>query len=154
MFTVIEQLRTRLRRLGRRRQFEHDMHEELRLHIELRARDLVQAGHTPEEALRHARLEFGHVEAHKHSARRVLGLHTLDRLGVSWLDFKLGLRMLRRYPALSPQPKAHLLQEFVEIVPGDAIARCHEADPVAEAGLHPLERGGEGIGGGAVTPRS
>jgi predicted permease len=55
----------------------------------------------PAEARRRARIEFGHVEKHRDQARASLGLATLDRLGFSWLDFKVGLRMLVRYPGLT-----------------------------------------------------
>ncbi len=41
------------------------MSEEFRLHVELRAADLVRAGLSPAEARRRARLEFGSAELHK-----------------------------------------------------------------------------------------
>lgn len=52
-------LRTIWRALYRRRQWEQDLHDELRLHLECRTRDLVNAGLAPDEALRRARLELG-----------------------------------------------------------------------------------------------
>ena len=78
-----------------------EMDEEFRLHLELRAADLVRAGLAPAEAARRARLEFGSTERYKEEGRRSRGLRRFDQLHVSWLDFKLGFRMLGRYPGLT-----------------------------------------------------
>jgi len=48
-----------LRAAWRRSAFEQDMDDEMRFHLEARTADLVRRGHTPEEAARLARLEFG-----------------------------------------------------------------------------------------------
>ena len=98
-------LRARVRSLWqgvrRRDRVEAEMAEEFRLHQELRAADLVRAGLTAELAARQARLEFGSAERYKHEARASRGLRRLDQLRVSWLDLKLGGRMLLRYPGLT-----------------------------------------------------
>src|SRR5690606_39984079 len=39
--------------------------------------------------------------SHGEAARAARGLRLFDRLGVSWLDVKLGVRMLVKYPGLS-----------------------------------------------------
>ena len=80
---------------------DEDMDEEFRLHMELRARDLERQGVPPEEALRRARREFGNVLNTREDVRASRGLHRLDAFRFYWLDFKLGLRMLARYPALT-----------------------------------------------------
>ena len=85
----------------RRVDVEGDMNDEFRLHVELRAADLVRSGLTPEQATRQARLEFGSTERYKEEGRRSRGLRRIDGLRVSWLDFKLGFRMLVRYPGLT-----------------------------------------------------
>ena len=77
------------------------MNEEFRHHLELRTEELIRRGITPREAARRARIEFGHVETHKEAARASRGLRFFDQIHFSWLDVKLGLRMLRKYPALS-----------------------------------------------------
>jgi predicted permease len=89
------------RGVRRRAVLEAEMHEELRLHMELRAEDLVRSGISPAEAARRARLEFGSTERYKDEMRQARGLRPFDQLGVSWLDFKLGFRMLARYPGLT-----------------------------------------------------
>jgi predicted permease len=87
--------------MRRRADVEGDMNEEFRLHVELRADDLVRSGLTPEQATRQARLEFGSTERYKEEGRRSRGLRRVDDLRMSWLDFKLGFRMLVRYPGLT-----------------------------------------------------
>ena len=47
------------------------------------------------------RLEFGCAELHKDAAREARGLGPLDGLRASWLDIKLGGRMLVKYPGLT-----------------------------------------------------
>ena len=56
---------------------------------------------TQRAAARRARLEFGHILSHKDDARASRGLRWFDELSFSWLDVKLGLRMLAKYPGLS-----------------------------------------------------
>jgi predicted permease len=78
-----------------------EMSEEFRLHLELRAADLVRSGLTPAAAIRRARSEFGNPARLKEEGRESRGLHHVDALRVSWLDFKLGFRMLIKYPGLT-----------------------------------------------------
>jgi hypothetical protein len=95
--------RTRSLWLGvrQRADVESDMNDEFRLHLELRAADLVRSGLSPAQAERQARLDFGSAEHFKEQGRRSRGLRRIDDLRVSWLDFKLGFRMLVRYPGLT-----------------------------------------------------
>ncbi|MFL5579893.1 MAG: ABC transporter permease [Gemmatimonadaceae bacterium] len=86
-------------RSGARLQAEMD--DEFAHHIYLRARDLERTGLAPHEALRQARVEFGNPERFKDEGRAARGLVPVDRVFVSWLDFKLGFRMLARYPGLT-----------------------------------------------------
>ena len=94
-------VRSLWRGLWRRADFEAEMAEEFRHHLALRTEDLVRRGLSPREAARRAHLEFGHVEAHKERARASRGLGVFDQVGLSWLDVKLGVRMLTKYPGLS-----------------------------------------------------
>jgi predicted permease len=98
---VVARIRSLWRGLLRRRDVEAEMAEEFRHHLELRTDDLIRQGLAPGEAARRARIEFGHVESHKERARAARGLRPFDQLGISWLDVKLGLRMLGKYPGLS-----------------------------------------------------
>jgi putative ABC transport system permease protein len=85
----------------RTRQVDADLTEEFRLHIELRAADLVRAGMTPADAARKARAEFGSTEYHVEKTRNARGLAWFDEMRFSWLDLKLGGRMLVKYPMLT-----------------------------------------------------
>ena len=98
---LIARARSVWRAVRRRAEFEADMQAEFRFHQESRAADLVRAGLPPAAAARQARLEFGDAETHKDDAREARGLRRFDQLRVSWLDVRLGFRMLRRYPGLA-----------------------------------------------------
>src|SRR6185503_13501595 len=102
---MVSELMSRVRSLWRgvvrTRQVDADLNEEFRLHIELRAADLVRVGMTPAEAARKARAEFGSTEHHVEKARSARGLGWFDEMRFSWLDLKLGGRMLVKYPMLT-----------------------------------------------------
>jgi predicted permease len=77
---------------------ERELDEELAFHIAMETDRSLRAGMTDEDARRQAVIAFGGVERHKEEVRaaRILGWVS----GMS-LDFKLGLRMMARYPGLS-----------------------------------------------------
>jgi predicted permease len=99
--TLAARARSIWRAIRRRSDVESEMAEEFRAHVEFRAADLVRWGLTPAEATRQARLEFGSPERYKDEARASRGLDRINDLRLSWLDFKLGFRMLARYPGLT-----------------------------------------------------
>jgi putative ABC transport system permease protein len=86
---------SRIRALLRRNQFEQDLDDELRLHIELRAADLMRAGHSKESAVREARLELGSRERFKDEVRATAGIRFFDDLSQ---DLRYGLRVLLQSP--------------------------------------------------------
>jgi ABC-type lipoprotein release transport system permease subunit len=89
----------RLRLLFRRDATESRMNDEIAFHIEMETERLVRdEGLDPAEARRRALVVFGGMTHHKETMR--------DRHGLAWLggmrlDFKLGLRMLAKYPVLT-----------------------------------------------------
>ena len=83
------------------RQVDADLREEFRLHIELRTADLERAGLSPANAARKARAEFGSTDRHLEKTRSARGLRWFDEMRFSWLDVKLGGRMLVKYPVLT-----------------------------------------------------
>jgi putative ABC transport system permease protein len=85
----------------RKNDLDAEMRAEFEHHMALRARDLVTSGISPEDATRQARVEFGGTYNYKEAGRDARGLRWFDAFRVSWLDIKLGGRMLRRYPALA-----------------------------------------------------
>lgn len=98
---LIARLRSVWRGMRRRGDVEREMVEEFRHHLELRTEDLIRQGVSAREAARRAKIEFGGIEGVREDARAARGLYVIDRIGFSWLDTKLGLRMLVRYPGLS-----------------------------------------------------
>ena len=101
MTELIARLRSLWRGVRRRSQVEAEMSEEFRLHVEMHAQELKRAGMSESEALRRARAEFGSPARYLEESRASRGLHRIDALRFSWLDFKLGFRMLARYPGLT-----------------------------------------------------
>ena len=84
-----------LRRPG---QVDADMHDEMRFHIEMEAERLQRRGMSAIEAQRQAAIAFGGVEKYRGAGR--------DAFGFTWMrgmstDFRLGMRMLRKYPGLT-----------------------------------------------------
>ena len=65
--------------------------EELRVHLESRAEDLVRQGLAAPEAERRARLEMGRPEDHGERYRSAVGLQAFDELGG---DVRFGFRSL------------------------------------------------------------
>src|SRR3954452_14108528 len=101
MWSLLAQFRSLLRGVRRGDALNDDMEAEFRLHMDLRAEELVRAGLTPEEAARRARLEFGSAPSFTDRGRDARGLRTFDSLRFSVLDLKLGSRMLVKHPALT-----------------------------------------------------
>lgn len=100
---MISRLIARVRSLwsGMHHDIDADMQAEFAHHIELRATDLTKAGLPPDEAMRLARAEFGSTYNYKEAGREARGLRWFDAFRISWLDVKLGARMVRRYPGLT-----------------------------------------------------
>jgi len=98
---IAARVRSLLRGIARRDEVESEMREEFRTHIQLRTDDLIRDGLSRDQAARRAHREFGHMESYREEARGSRGLHILDRVHFSWLDVKLGFRMLRKHPGLS-----------------------------------------------------
>lgn len=95
---LIAGIRERLRGVFFRSRIDAEMEEELRFHMEQEASKLARAGSTPQEATRIAAATLGGVERYKDEVR--------DARGLAWipgtkLDFALGMRMMRKHPALS-----------------------------------------------------
>ena len=88
----------RIRSIARRRQSEHDLNEELRHHIEMKTRENIEAGMTPEEARYAALRAFGGVEQKKEQCRDADRLRWIDDLTQ---DVRYGFRQLRRNPGFT-----------------------------------------------------
>ena len=96
--TWLARLRSWIRSVVRRSDFEQQMNDELRFHIDSYAEDLVHGGLSPEQALRQARIEFGALEAKKEECRTSLGLRLWEELRS---DLRYSVRLLRKSPGFA-----------------------------------------------------
>ena len=88
----------RCRALFGRRQWEEDMAEEMRLHLEQRTEDNIAAGMPADEARYAAQREFGGLEQIKEQAREQ---HSFAWVGNFGQDLRFGTRMLRKQPGFT-----------------------------------------------------
>jgi putative ABC transport system permease protein len=93
-----------------RRVFQRDpadeIGDELEFHLENRIRDYVDGGMDPEAARKAALERMGDIERARIECTALLASERRAherrvRLNVSWLDVKLGVRMVAKYPGLS-----------------------------------------------------
>ena len=95
---VIKRWRKRIRTVLRGDAVERELDQELAFHLRMETEKNLRSGMSPDEARRRASIAFGGLEKFKEGVRdaRTLGWTT----GMA-LDFRLGVRMLRKYPALT-----------------------------------------------------
>jgi putative ABC transport system permease protein len=81
-----------------REHLDHDLDEELRSHLEMRAADNVAAGMSPQEARYEAQKRFGNTTLLKEDTR---GVDIVGWLDETARDFRHALRMLHRSPGFT-----------------------------------------------------
>ncbi len=84
--------------LVRRRQFDADLEEEMRLHLEMREREQIEKGIAPEEAHYAARRQFGNATLLKEVSREMWGWNSLENL---IQDVRYSVRMLAKNPGFT-----------------------------------------------------
>ncbi|HXT73904.1 MAG TPA: ABC transporter permease, partial [Candidatus Angelobacter sp.] len=94
----LAELARRLRMLFRREQFDHDMDDEMRVHLELREKEYAQNGFSPEEAHMAARRNFGNALAIREVSHDSWGWAWLEHLGQ---DLRFAFRMFAKNPGFT-----------------------------------------------------
>jgi putative ABC transport system permease protein len=96
--STLRRVWARLLRTVRGGDFEREMDEEMRQHVELETAERIRLGQSPAEARRTALRDFGGIGRQKEAARAVRGFAWLDDFGQ---DLRFALRGLRRSPGAS-----------------------------------------------------
>jgi len=94
----LSELGRRLWMLMRRQQFDADLDEEMRLHVELREQEQERAGLTPEDARYAALRRFGNTTLLKEESYMAWGWNWLESF---FQDIAYGSRAMLRSPALT-----------------------------------------------------
>jgi putative ABC transport system permease protein len=90
---LLRELARRFKMLMHRRQFDTDLEEEMRLHLELRQQQRIEYGMTPDDARTAARRGFGNVTLLREKSHMAWGWEWFEQLVQ---DMRYGLRMLRK----------------------------------------------------------
>jgi putative ABC transport system permease protein len=96
--SLIARVKSWCRVSRRRADFEREMQDEMRVHLELYQADLRRGGLSEEEARRRAFADFGSPLARKEECREAVGLRLFDELRG---DVAYAVRLLRRSPAFT-----------------------------------------------------
>jgi predicted permease len=98
MIDKLSQLWRRLLFYLRRDQFDRELEEEMRFHLDMKAQENLAAGLSPEEARYAARRQFGNQTLLREVSRDMWSFRSLETLA---RDLRYGLRMMVRNPGFT-----------------------------------------------------
>ncbi|MBO0858172.1 MAG: ABC transporter permease [Chloracidobacterium sp.] len=98
MFDKLSQLWRRLLFYLRRDQFDRELEEEMRFHLEMDAQENSEAGMEPMEARYAARRQFGNQTLLQEVSRDMWGVRSIETL---FQDLRFGIRMFLKSPGLT-----------------------------------------------------
>jgi predicted permease len=81
-------------RIGQRREFERQLSDELRFHLDRQTAANIAAGMSPQDAQRQARLQLGSLDGLKESCREERRGFWLDSV---WADIRYSTRLMRKH---------------------------------------------------------
>src|SRR5689334_14616442 len=96
--SAFARIKSWFRTASRRADFEREMQDEMRNHLELYQADLRRRGLSEDEARRRALADFGSPAAREDECREAAGLRLLDELRG---DIAYAVRLLRRSPGFA-----------------------------------------------------
>src|SRR5215475_13607113 len=95
MMDKMSHLWRRLLFYSRRDQFDRELEEEMRFHLEMKAQENAEAGMEPDEARYAAQRQFGNQTLLREVSREMWGVRSIETL---FQDLRYGARMLRKSP--------------------------------------------------------